>query len=144
MLISKLKLTFFRKIPKSDNYSDFSSKKLQISSVKLTWGNEKCKIDKFWSKMVCFRSFLRDFRPKICHFWEKNNKNDDQGEFLDFFEFTLFIIFPIFRKIIVPIAAIFVKNLKSHIWNESVRIQEYTLDVIFVIFTQKWQFRLKN
>ena len=39
--------------------------------------------------------------------------------------------------------AIFVKNLKIHIKGEFVKIQELTLIIIFVIFPQKWQFRLE-
>ena len=31
-----------------------------------------------------------------------------------------------------------------HILDEFVKIQESTLVIIFVIFAQKWQFRLKN
>ena len=40
--------------------------------------------------------------------------------------------------------AIHVKNLKNHIYDEVVKIREFNLIKIFVIFPQKWQFRLEN
>ena len=45
---------------------------------------------------------------------------------------------------IPQLIAIFVRNLKNHIKGGYVKIQESILVIIFVIFSQKWQFRLEN
>ena len=39
--------------------------------------------------------------------------------------------------------AIFMKNLENHIKSDFVKIQEFARVFIFVIFTQKWQFRFE-
>ena len=43
----------------------------------------------------------------------------------------------------LPIMGIFIKNFKNNIMGEFVKIQQFTLVIIFVIFPQKCQFRLK-
>ena len=49
-----------------------------------------------------------------------------------------------FLKMTIPMMAIYVKNLKIHINGEFVEIRKLILIIIFVIFPQKCQFRLKN
>ena len=67
-----------------------------------------------------------------------NHKND-KGEFPDFCEFTPCMIFEISLKRAIEIMAILVKNQKNHIKSEFLKIREFTLAIIFVIFPQKWQ-----
>jgi len=50
------------------------------------------------------------------------------------------MIFAIFLKMVFPKMAIYVKILKNHIYVDFVKIQEFILVIIFVIFPQKWQF----
>ena len=51
------------------------------------------------------------FKPKL-PFWRKN---DNKGEFSDFYKFTLYMNFANFLKMAFPMMAIYVKNLKNHI-----------------------------
>ena len=44
----------------------------------------------------------------------------------------------------IPIIAIYVAKLQNHLYGEFVKIRKLTLIIIFVIFPQKRQFRLKN
>ena len=44
----------------------------------------------------------------------------------------------------IPMMAIYVENLKIHIKGEFVEIRKLILVIIFVIFPQKCQFKLKN
>ena len=62
--------------------------------------------------------------PLNCHF-EGNYKNDSYGEFPDFNEFTLYMIFTIFLKKVHPIMPIFVKNLENHMQGEFAKIQDH-------------------
>ena len=65
-------------------------------------------------------------------FLTKNQKNYNQGEFIDFYELTLYMIFTIFHKKTIPIMTIFLEIFKDHIKVEFV-------DIIFVIVHQKSQ-----
>jgi len=56
------------------------------------------------------------------------------GEFLDFCEYILYMIFANFLKIAIPIMAIFSKNFESHMWGEFVEIREFALVMNCVIF----------
>ena len=56
----------------------------------------------------------------------KIKKND---EFLDFYEITLYMIF--------KISHFFQENRKKHIKGEFVKIPEFALVIIFMIFAQK-------
>ena len=56
---------------------------------------------------------------------------DYRGEFLEFYEFTLTIISQFFSKIAILGMAIF---------RNTTKIREFTLVIIFAIFSQKWQF----
>ena len=51
------------------------------------------------------------FKPKLL-LLRVNHKNDNQGKFLDFYEFTLYMNFAIFQKLAIPIMTIFMKILK--------------------------------
>ena len=77
-----------------------------------------------------FKIFI--FEPKLS-FLRENDKNDRYVEFQDFYEWTLYMIF-----------ANFVKNFENHIYGELVKIRDFFLAIVFVIFHQKWQFRLKT
>ena len=66
-----------------------------------------------------------------------NLKNDNQHEFPDFNEVTLYLIFPIFLKMVMPIMTIFFKNFENQTQGEFVKILEFTLVIIFVIFAEK-------
>ena len=57
---------------------------------------------------------------------------------------TLYMIFANFLKMAILIMAIFSKKFENHIYGELVKIWECTLVIIFLIFPQKWQFRLEN
>ena len=74
-----------------------------------------------------------------CHF----RKNDNQGEFPDFNEFTLYMIFEIFHENSHDQNGHLQKNFNNHIQGEFVKIRKYTLGIIFMIFPQKSQFRLE-
>ena len=57
------------------------------------------------------------FKPKLSlwdEFLKEIPKNDDNGEFPDFHELTLYMIFAVFLKMSIPMTAIFVKNFKNH------------------------------
>ena len=54
------------------------------------------------------------------------------------------MIFAIFFQMAIPIMVGFVKICENHLYGEFVKILELTLVIIFEIFPQKWQFRLKN
>ena len=41
----------------------------------------------------------------------KNHKNDNKGEFLNFYEFTLYMILAIFLAKAIPMMTIFVKKI---------------------------------
>ena len=49
-----------------------------------------------------------------------------------------------FLKMTIPMMAIYVENLKIHIKGEFVEIRKLIQVIIFVIFPQKCQFKLKN
>ena len=53
------------------------------------------------------------------------------------------MIFDIFLKITIPIVIIFVKKLKNNVKGEFVKIKNLNQVIIFVIFSQNWQFRLE-
>ena len=53
------------------------------------------------------------------------------------------MIFDIFLKITIPIVIIFVKKLKNNVKGEFVKIKNLTQVIVFVIFSQNWQFRLE-
>ena len=54
------------------------------------------------------------------------------------------MIFAISLKMVISKMVTFIKNFENHIQGEFVKILKCTLVIIFVIFPQKWQFRLKN
>ena len=70
--------------------------------------------------------------PKLS-FLRENNINHNYGEFLDFHEVTLYMIF-----------ANFLKNFENNVYGEFVKNWEFTLVMTYVIFSQKWQLGLKN
>ena len=70
-----------------------------------------------------FKIFI--FEPKFS-FLRENHKNYNQGQFRDFKEFSLCIIFVILKII------------------QFFKIKESTPGIIFMIFRPKWQFRLAN
>ena len=51
-----------------------------------------------------------------CHFWGKNHKNDNSGEFPDFYECTLYIIFEIFHGNSLYRNDHFQKKRENHRW----------------------------
>ena len=53
-----------------------------------------------------------------------------------YYEYIIHMIFVIFLKMAILTIAIFVKNFKNHVWGEFVKIREFTLIVIFLIFPQ--------
>ena len=59
-----------------------------------------------------FRNFSHEHKVVI---FEENQKTDNLGEFPDFNEFTLYIIFTIFLKIAILVMAGFLKNVENHI-----------------------------
>ena len=63
---------------------------------------------------------------------------------MDFYEFTLYMIFANFLKMAIPIMVIFSKIFENRMKGGLVKVEEFTLVMIYVIFPQKWQFRLKN
>ena len=86
-----------------------------------------------------------------CYFWWKIKKNDNMGEFPNFREFILNMTLPIFLKIAIPIMVFFVENIKIHIYGEFVKIQEFTLIIIFAIspskmtiWAWKWNFEISR
>ena len=79
----------------------------------------------------------------ILSFLRVNRNNDNQGEFPDFNDFTLYMVFEIFHENSHYRNGQFLKNREIHIKDEFVKIQEFTLVIIFVIFCQL-QFRLKK
>ena len=69
-------------------------------------------------------------------FLKENLKNNNKGEFSDYYEFTLSMIFVIFLKIAIPTMAVFVENFyKSE--GEFEKVPEFTPVITFVIFPQK-------
>ena len=66
-----------------------------------------------------------------------SHENDNQDEFLDFYKFTLYMNFANFLKMAIPMMAIYVKNFKNHIYGELIKIRNFTLVIISVIFAQK-------
>ena len=76
-----------------------------------------------------------NFKPKLS-FLSENHINDNWVELSDFFEFTLYMTFAIFLKMAISTMAIFLKNFKNHIQGEFVKIRQFTLAIILVIFTQ--------
>ena len=72
---------------------------------------------------------------------KENRKNDNQGEFFDFNEFTLYMIFLILQEKCHYQNGHFQEDRENNIYGEFVKIQEFTLVIIFVIMSQKWQFR---
>ena len=77
-------------------------------------------------------------------FLSENHKNDNNGEFWDFNEFTLYMIFKIFDKNNHCRNGHFQEISERHKKSEFIKIREFTLVIIFVIFFQKWQFLLKS
>ena len=78
-------------------------------------------------------------------FLKEKHKNNNQGDFLDFYEFILYMIFSMFLKMANPIMTIFMKNFKNHLGSEFVKIQDFTLNIIFRIsqndiYSEKWKF----
>ena len=71
-------------------------------------------------------------------------RNDNWDESLDVYEFTLYMIFENFHENSHYRNGHFQENLENHMKGEFVKIQEFTLVIIFVIFDKKWQFRLEN
>ena len=61
------------------------------------------------------------------------------GEFSDFGEFTLYLIFANFLKMAIP-KMLISWNFENHIKADASK--EFV--IIFVIFPQKWRFELKN
>ena len=59
-----------------------------------------------------FKTFV--FEPKMS-FLRENNINHTEGEFLDFYEFTLYMIFASFLEMAIPIMAIFSKIFENHV-----------------------------
>ena len=76
-------------------------------------------------------------------FCKGNHDNNSQGEFPDFYEFTLNMIFAIFLKLANPIRDIFVKNFENCIMGEFVKMQELTLVIILMISPENDHSRLK-
>ena len=76
-----------------------------------------------------------NFEPKLS-FLRENHKNNNKGEFLDFYEFTLYMFLKVFLKVFSRNSH-FQKNSGNQEWNEFVKIQEFTLVIIFVILPQK-------
>ena len=94
------------------------------------WNRLKLRIIK-WYQIAClgwsprnFKTFI--FKPKLSFLME-NYKNDNQGEFIVFYELTLYMIF---LKMVIPIMTIFVTFFQKHIKGEFVKIQGFTLDII--------------
>ena len=70
-------------------------------------------------------------------FLSENHKNDNQGAFPDFYEFTLYMTFVIFPKMFIPIMAIFLQNFKNHKRSEFVEIQQFHPSCHFRDFASK-------
>ena len=69
----------------------------------------------------------------------RNHENDNLGEFSDFYEFILYMIFKNFHKKVIIGMAIFGKSRKSYVgWIIKNR------ECVIIIFAQKWQFGLEN
>ena len=92
-----------------------------------------------WSPRT-FKNF--DFKPKLS-FFRENHENDHWGEFSDFYEFTLCMIFKIFHENSHYRNGHFQENRENHIKGEFVKIRKFTLVIIVMISPQKWQFGLK-
>ena len=88
-----------------------------------------------------FKIFI--FKPKLS-FLSENHWNDNS----DFYELILYMTFDVSLEMNISTMAIFVKNSKNHIIydikGEFVKIREFILVIIYVIFPQKSQFRLEN
>jgi len=54
------------------------------------------------------------------------------------------MIFAIFLKMAILIMALFVKKIENHMKGEFVKIEEFTLVIIFVIFLQNVNLGLKK
>ena len=76
---------------------------------------------------------------------EKFHIKGHKGKFLDFYDFTLYTVLAIFLKLDImtefPIMGISVKNLRKRIKCESVKIQIFT---IFIIFISKISIKAKK
>ena len=89
----------------------------------------------------CLGSIPREFKNFIfklkLSFLRENHKYENLAKFLDFYGFTLYMIFAIFVKMATTIMANFLKNFKNHIQGDFVKVQEFASAIIFVIFAQK-------
>ena len=137
-------------ITPSCHHSDFGDAIDDMSYWSL-FANWSFLTDKFenppWSRMTFFKAEFRviskhSFCSLNCHFWGKFIKMMTRVFFLDFYEFTLYMIFGNFHGNS--------HNLSE--WREkakiicrvnSWKIRESTL-VIFVIFLKKWQILLQK
>ena len=63
---------------------------------------------------------------------------------MDFYKLKLYIDFACFLKMVVPMMAIYVKNLINRKKSDFVKILKFILAIIIVNFPQKCQFRLKD
>ena len=56
---------------------------------------------------------------------------------MDFYKFNLYMDFDSFLKMVVPMMAIYVKNLINRKKSDFVKILKFILAIIFVSFSQK-------
>ena len=69
--------------------------------------------------------------------FRENHKNDNRGEFHDFYEFNLNMILKSFHENSHFRNGHFLKHSESRMEGELVKIREFTSVIIFVIFPQK-------